>query len=295
MTGNRALRLGIVGLGKMGRLHLRTWGRIAGVEVTVVADRDPARRPGQGDPAVPFHLDPMALIGRVDAAIVATPADQHLACALPLLEAGVHCLVEKPLALTLADTVRLVEAARAQTVFLAVGQSERFNPGVEHARAGIDGGTRAIRVVRRALRSNSHGIETDVVQDLMVHDLDWVTHALGRMPSDLAVDRCVWQAGRLEAAVCRLSFAGGPEVVLETDRLADERQRTASLERAHGESLISLEPGRHPPPDPLTRQAHAFLAGIRRAPTAIATGAEALPLMALVERVRAAAAPGGAA
>lgn len=286
----RELRLAIVGMGKMGMLHWRTWQAIAGVKLVAGIDTD-ARKvmhhsEGSGRPA--FHRCE-DLIGHIDAAVIATPADQHLRCALPLLRCGIHCLIEKPIALDHADGVQLVAAARTHHACLAVGHSERFNPVIANAYKLIEG-VSDIEVLR--LATPGQGTPVDVVLDLMVHDLDWLMHALQQAPETIHVLAARRGGCSLAYVSCELGFPGGRRVRLTASRTAKARCRELLLHhRIDGVQRIDLDgASMHPGQDPLTRQAHAFLNFLCGKDSHIASGNEALSAMELGRRIRSACA-----
>src|ERR1035437_645839 len=95
----------------MGLLHWRTLQRFAEVAITAVVDTDPAKAIWAKAQGVPFFRKSEDLIGHIDAVIIATPADQHVSCALPLLTSGIHCLIEKPIALSFDDGQHIVTVA----------------------------------------------------------------------------------------------------------------------------------------------------------------------------------------
>lgn len=274
----------LVGLGKMGLLHLRTVQRLGGVSVAAVVDCDPAKAALAAEHGVPFL--PAWDGAAADAAIIATPSATHLAVTLPLLAAGIPCLVEKPMAPGMAESRFLVEAAEQGGALLAVAHGERFNPGVEAARQALRHRAGRAHVYRWARAAGSVHAGMDVVQDLMVHDLDWVLHALGDAPRQVKVLRALRNGAGLDALTCELLFPAGQAVVLEANRVAPGRRRAVILQDGAGSEVVSLEHAIYPGPDPLTRQARAFLAALRGQPSAVATGREALQVMSLVERLR---------
>lgn len=286
---SKSLRVAIVGLGKMGRLHCTAWQRLADVRLTTLVDCDPAQitwAAAQGMICLERAED---LVGTVDVAVIATPSDQHVNSALPLLEAGIHCLVEKPLALTLAGGRQLIDASRRGGALLAVGHSERFNPALHLARSAMSGHAPCIEVIRATpaspdtLRSNS-----DVVQDLMIHDIDWLLDTLGAPEIDVRVLEWRRQEGQLSHVRCQLSFADGRRVNLTACREGTSRQRQVRLyEDDMANRVIDLDV-RHAShePDALTRQAQAFLLALRGEPSPIALGKQALDAVQLSERIR---------
>jgi len=132
-AGDRELRVGLVGLGSMGRNHLRVLSSMAGTRLVAVADTDraavEAATAGTGAQGFP---EPLALFAEadLDAVVIASPTTTHLTLALAALERGVAVLVEKPLAATPEEAATLVEAARGSGAPLQVGHIERFNPAV---------------------------------------------------------------------------------------------------------------------------------------------------------------------
>lgn len=287
MNPSCKLRLAIVGLGKMGMLHWRTWHAIPDVHLVAAVDTDPRKVLWSNGERVTIYPRCEDLLGHIDAAVIATPPGQHLPSSLPLLNAGVHCLIEKPLALTVVDSTRLVTAAKMHHARLAVGHSERFNPAIQYASEILYRNVRAIEVFRMA----TPGIpaETDVVQDLMVHDLDWLVCALSQLPESIRIlDYC--RAGRsLSRVSCELTFANGPVVQLTSSRIEKKRRRELVVHRNSCETLnmnldrVSFQAGK----DPLTLQAYAFLDFLRGKTSPIATGAESVQVMAIGDRIRA--------
>ena len=279
------VRVAIVGFGKMGQLHLKALRNLPEVDVIAAVDPDPARR------VIADALDIASLptlddlMGAVDAAIVATPSDRHASITIELLSRGVDCLVEKPIALD-PNEARLMLDAAAGGAVLAVGQSERFNNGLDRALEAMDGIGGDVTVLRTA-RPGADDSPADVIQDLMVHDLDWVLRREGDCTPALEVTALQHVAGRLVGATCWLRFA------------TRSYQVTARYDAAAPERTVTLHPIGQPPrsfplrhdssgsnADPLTRQAIAFLAHRRGLPSAICTGEAALQVLELTERLR---------
>ena len=288
-SSKKKLRLGIVGLGKMGQLHCRTWQRFSDIAITALVDTDPAVALWAEEQGIPFFRSNTELIGRVDAAVIATPASHHLSCALPLLSAGIHCLVEKPIAIEVVDGERLVAAAACHGALLAIGHSERFNPGVRLVRDATASAPKRIEVFRMAPLRLSGYADADVVQDLMIHDLDWVINLLGQMPFNVQVTDARWLDGCLSYVSCELSFAQSVQIMLTASRLETVGRREVFVHGARGKThAINLSIGSDSPaPDPLTLQARAFLDALQGKASAIATGREALLVTELGDRIRA--------
>lgn len=176
------LRAGLLGVGMMGRHHARVLRELEGVELVAIAD------PG-GDPhgvagALPILADIDALISeKIDIAVVAVPTAFHEDAALRLAEAGVHTLVEKPIADTVEAGQRMVEAFDAAGLVGAVGHIERFNPALQELRRRLAAGELG-EVYQIATRRQgpfpSRIADVGVAKDLASHDVDltsWVAQS----------------------------------------------------------------------------------------------------------------------
>jgi UDP-N-acetyl-2-amino-2-deoxyglucuronate dehydrogenase len=137
------VRFGIVGPGKVAEVHARALARIRGACLTAVAGRSVARAAAFGDRfgARPFASPEEMIRDRdVDAVIVTTPHPRHAEVAIAAARAGRQVVVEKPMALTVADCDRMIEAARAAGVVLAVVSQRRWYPAVQRVKDALDNG-----------------------------------------------------------------------------------------------------------------------------------------------------------
>src|SRR5690242_9900002 len=134
-----ALRAGLVGLGMMGRHHARLLGSLDGVELVAVAD--PAGDPHGAAAGVPVLSSLEALIDRgLDYCVVAVPTALHEQVGLQLAAAGVHVLIEKPVAADQKAATRLVECFESAGLVGAVGHIERYNPSLQQLKARLQAG-----------------------------------------------------------------------------------------------------------------------------------------------------------
>lgn len=182
------IHVGVIGVGAMGRHHARVYAQLPAAELVALADTDAAR---VNELAARYrcraYTDYRAMLAqeRLDAVSVAAPTRAHYPIALDTLRAGVHTLVEKPLASTIAEAEALVQAARDAQVILAVGHVERFNPAVQELKRRIDAGELGALtsiVARRVGIMPPRVKDVDVILDLAVHDIDVVMFLLGRAP-----------------------------------------------------------------------------------------------------------------
>lgn len=206
-----ALRAGLIGLGAMGRHHARVLREMDGVDLVAVAD------PG-GDPfrvAGPLEVlrDVEALIAAgIDMAVVAVPTAFHEPVAVALAEAGVHTLVEKPIALDVPAGERVRDAFGRAGLVGCIGHIERFNPAIQEVRRRVAAGElgEVYQIVtRRQGPFPARIADVGVIKDLATHD----------------IDSTAWVAGAAYDSVsAQTAFRSGrshEDMVLATGRLAD--------------------------------------------------------------------------
>jgi len=154
---------------------------------------------------------------------VAVPTIDHLAVAGPLLEAGRHVLVEKPITATLEEADTLIALAARKGLCLQVGHVERFNPALEVLRRAVDK-PRFVEVHRMGAFS-PRSLDIDVVLDLMIHDLDIVLDLDGTEPVQVDAVGVPVLTPRVDIANARLRFASGLIANLTASRVSADRVR----------------------------------------------------------------------
>lgn len=184
-------RAAVIGVGVMGSNHARIYHSLPQASLVAVVDSDPARAKIVADKhGVPHYRSVRDLLSNqsIDAASVAVPTSLHTAVAGELLSAGIHVLVEKPLAPSVADCRQLCELSRRSSAIVMVGHIERFNPAVrklrELIRKGSFGEITSI-ITRRVGLAPPRIRDADVVTDLAVHDIDIANFLVGRQPVDV--------------------------------------------------------------------------------------------------------------
>jgi predicted dehydrogenase len=226
----------VVGVGALGRHHVRLLGGIEGVALAGVFDlrSEVAERVAAefGARALP-SLD--ALAAEADAVVVAVPTVSHAEVGCRLLERGLHVLVEKPMATDLAAADRLLASAGDRV--LAVGHVEFYNPAVQ-ALAGSRPSPRFVEIQRLSVFS-LRSLDIDVILDLMIHDLQ-ILHALD--PTPVREVRAVGVAvlsDRIDIANARVELESGCVANLTASRVSAERVRRLRL--FSRESYYSLD------------------------------------------------------
>jgi predicted dehydrogenase len=171
----RPIRVAVVGAGRMGGHHARVYSETTDCQLVAVVDKDPARAREAADKYGVEAFDSVAeLTTDIDAASVAVPTVYHREVAVPLMERGVHVLVEKPLAPDAQAAKELVQAARKTRRVLQVGHSERFNPVVQ-ALLRMNVSAKFIET-HRISPFTFRSADVGVVFDMMIHDIDIVLH-----------------------------------------------------------------------------------------------------------------------
>ncbi len=222
------LRVGVVGVGHVGQHHARLFASLPGGVLAGVMDinADRARLIGERYGA-PWFTDLGTLLERVDAVSVAVPTSAHFAVAKVCLEAKVHVLVEKPIAVMPVEAHELVELARSRDRLLQVGHVERFNPVVRSVRPHI--GKPGFIECYRLSPFGQRGTDVDVVLDLMIHDLDIVlSFGLGPV-EDIRAAGVPVLTPNIDIANARIQFGGGCVANLTSSRVSATRMRKLRL------------------------------------------------------------------
>lgn len=168
--GERKLRVGVAGTGYLGQHHVRIYSSLPGCELAGIFETDEARAAEVANLYDCPVFSSMEELGEnCDAVSVVVPTDRHCDVAVPLLEAGCHLLIEKPLCSSLREAEKIVSAARKHERIVQVGHIEHFNPVMTFLEEAVDR-PRYIMADRLA-PFQPRGTEVGVVLDLMIHDI----------------------------------------------------------------------------------------------------------------------------
>jgi predicted dehydrogenase len=240
MTGR--VRTAVLGAGHLGRYHARIHRENPQAELVAVVDTNAERaRALAAELSCAALSDPAALPRDVQAVSVAVPTVHHAAVAIPLLERGVHCLIEKPLADSVEAANRILAAARRGRAKLSVGHVERFQPGLRKVRAmGLR--PRFIECHRLAPFS-FRSLDVGVVHDLMIHDLDLILDLVGSDVERLDAAGGAILTEREDVASVRLIFADGARANVTASRASLQPMRRFRL--FSSEAYVSLDFGKN--------------------------------------------------
>lgn len=219
-----SMKVGVVGVGYLGRFHARIYYEMDDVELIGVADID---RDTVESVARQYHCaaytDYRELLDKVDAVSIVVPTSVHREVAQPFLLQGIHMLLEKPVAASLEDAAAIVDLAERQDLILQIGHLERFNAGVMHLAERVRD-PRFIEV-HRLSTFVERATDVDVVTDLMIHDIDIV---LSLVESDLTRVSAVGLpvvTEHVDIANARLEFANGAVANVTASRVSNKKFR----------------------------------------------------------------------
>lgn len=177
----KPVRVGLIGLGRMGQNHLRVLSLLKGVELVFVADADSALANRLGKTyGIQSTDEPEGLLDKAEAVVICTPTVTH-ADYLHMAAAKVcNIFVEKPLAGTLEEAGRVARFANEKGLNVQVGFIERFNPAVQGLKSVLDKSERVVSIdFTRTNKLSARITDVDVVTDLMIHDIDLALYLNG--------------------------------------------------------------------------------------------------------------------
>lgn len=221
-------RVAVVGCGHLGSIHARLLAARADVELVAVVDpTEESRGRVAAAHGVRPLADPRDLVGLVEAAVIAAPTGLHAAVSLPLLEAGIDLLMEKPLAATVEDARAIVIAARRLGRTVATGHVERFNPAWRAAAQRARGVT--FVTSERLAPFTFRSLDVGVVHDVMIHDIDLVLSLEPGRLERVEARGLSATGGHEDAVRTRLTFSSGLVADLSASRISPVLRRSLSM------------------------------------------------------------------
>jgi predicted dehydrogenase len=304
----KPIRVAVVGAGEFGRNHIRVWRELEGAELAGIVDTNAGRArqvAAEFSTQVIPDLDALVAAG-VEAVSLAVPTKEHARVGCHLLDAGVHVLVEKPMASSLEEAGRLIASAQRAERTLQIGHLERFNPAVVAAQ----------KVVSRPMFFEVHrlgvftprSLDIDVVYDVMIHDLDILLALVDAPVVDLKAVGIPVITDKVDIAHARIEFETGAVANVTASRVSTERVRKMrffqaheyiSLDFARQDALrIRVQPGSPQPgigfeklpampEEPLRAELRAFLDSVRTRKPPVVDGAAGRRALELADRVMA--------
>jgi len=231
------LRTAVIGVGHLGRQHARIHSQLAAAGTTdfiSVCDlTETTAREIAAERNVAWTTNWHDLIDQVDAVSLAVPTESHCELACGLLAAGIHVLVEKPIARTLAEADQMIAAAEKSNSLLQVGHLERFNPALVALRPHVR--NPVYFEIHRIGEFTARSLDIDVVLDLMIHDLDIVQWLVGEniAVTELHAVGIPILTNKVDAANVRLEFASGAVANITASRVGTEKIRKMRFFQPH--------------------------------------------------------------
>ncbi|MGF1483548.1 MAG: Gfo/Idh/MocA family protein [Opitutales bacterium] len=228
----------MAGVGYLGQHHARIYSELESCELAGIFEIDDARAAEICEARGCARFESLEALGAAcDAVSVVVPTDRHHEVALPLLQAGCHLLIEKPLCASLAEAEGILEAARAQDRLVQVGHIEHYNPVMGFMENTVED-PRFITADRLA-PFNPRGTEVGVVLDLMIHDIGVVLQ-LVKAPVERVEAIGVNVLSQSEdIANARITFANGAVANLNTSRVSLKKVREIRVFQPH--TYLSLD------------------------------------------------------
>ena len=232
------MRIGILGVGHLGKIHVKLLKEIPEVKLVGFFDINPETSDYVSHTFGIKAYDSMeSLIADVDAIDIVTPTPSHFFCAKAAVKAGKHIFIEKPVTLTLEESEDLIKLVKEAQVIAQVGHVERFNPAFLSVKEKINK-PQFIDTQRFAIY-NSRGVDVSVVLDLMIHDLDIVLSTIKSPIKRISASGMSVVTNTVDIANARLEFLNGSVANLTVSRIAVANIRKTNIFQK--DALISID------------------------------------------------------
>ena len=224
LNNKKKVRVAVIGVGYLGRIHASIYHQMDDVDLIAVVDTDEeAAHCVAQDCGCQALTRAEDVLRRVEAVSIVVPTSVHLPVARPFLEAGIHTLLEKPVAPTVEESAMIVRIAQAGGAILQVGHVERFNAGVMKI-AELARQPRFIEVHRLG-EFSERAADVDVVTDLMIHDIDIVLSLIGVRLASISATGAPVVTDHVDIANARLEFENGAVANVTSSRVSTHQFR----------------------------------------------------------------------
>lgn len=224
------VKIGVIGVGRMGRNHCRVYSNLRRAELVGVTDAMPevGRQVAQ-QYDVPFYNQLDDLLDKVDAVSLVTPTPLHFDLAKRCIERGVHVLIEKPITETLEQAETLTQMAEMSGLVIQVGHIERFNSAYVELKNVLKDMTILAVNMRRLSAYESSNKDVNVVLDLMIHDIDLALDLIDQPPVSINAHGLTTLSNVVDHASVQMSFQAGPLLTMTSSRVTEHKIRTIEV------------------------------------------------------------------
>jgi UDP-N-acetylglucosamine 3-dehydrogenase len=241
------LKVGVIGVGMMGKNHARVYSELKNCRLVGVCDIDKKTAKKVGEKFnVPWYTNIKELLLRVDCVSVAVPTRFHYQVVIECLKNGKDVLCEKPIALTVEEAKKMVNEAKHRGLVLGVNHIERYNPPVQKLKELIDDGKlgEIQKIVSYRLGKYPYRIiDVGVVEDLIIHDLDVSRFLVGEDVDAKIVQKiedCFWRDNQVDYAYVVVKFKNGVKAHFNANWLLDRKLRCIIVKGTKGISMLDF-------------------------------------------------------
>ncbi len=221
------LRTAVIGVGSLGQHHARNYSELelkGNTEFIGVCDSNQEQSITIAEKLLTKHFtDWHDLLDKVDVVSIVTPTETHCEIACAFLEKGIHVLVEKPIALTIEETEKMISAAENSGAKLMVGHLERYNPAMVALRPHVN--NPLYFEIHRVSPFPNRSLDVDVVLDVMIHDLDAISWLVDSEVAEISAVGIPVISDKVDAANARIEFKNGAVANITASRIGTERIR----------------------------------------------------------------------
>jgi predicted dehydrogenase len=298
-----SLRIAVIGLGHMGKIHLNKLVTFEDVEVSTVVDVDTVcAKELSHKTGVKACGDHREAIQSCDGAIIASPTETHHTVGKAFLEAGKHVFMEKPITVNPEEAQELINIADKKKLVFQIGHLERFNPAFSRALQYVQ--KPVLIEASRISPFTGRSTDVDVVLDLMIHDLDLVLSLVNAEIQNLSAQGICFMTDKLDAVSARIEFTGGCVANLTASRISPNKVRALTIYENDKSLSIDLLQGRFvgiiknssgnvdtreytaTKIDPVQDELSEFVNSIKGKKTSCVTGADGLRALMLAAKIK---------
>ena len=220
---NSKIRVGVIGLGYLGKFHFEKYKSNKSVNLTSIVDIDEKNLNLVDSNKVYRSTSFKDIIGKVDAVSIVTPTITHFPIAKFFLENKVHVLLEKPMTESVSEARKLNAIAKKSRCILQIGHLEQFNPAISKLKSQLK--TPEFIEVHRLCKFNPRAIDVDVVLDLMIHDIDIVLSLIDKDIKKISVSGKKVITNLIDIANVRIEFKDNVVANLTASRISTKNER----------------------------------------------------------------------